>query len=572
MGLIFNLSKSAIRIICSSVVLMLSPALAEINATPSTVDLSGYLYSRFTPAVIRSDSTHSIMLEVATTGLDIQEVMVDWMYFNKVVWLQMFDDGSHGDRIAADGIYTLDNLVRKCDSHAGYFEGHHRWTGAHVKIKKIGGQEYQHVISFGMVDRQTVWPAEDLGDGCFATTSAFFIADTEGEIMPGYPLTPISCGQTVFTGAYKKLYDHFPDVFDFIIVMPANTLYQPDTYLERVPYCVMAKNDIQHIGVPIFDETAQYRSAGYLHAVIYHSFGYGAILEHEVGHMWGMRLGVGLGLLQYAGGPLDRYGHWRAEADINGQMSCFVDGKTIVDNGDGTWRLNPQDPIYMPYSPLELYIMGLLPANEVPPVHILFDPDYSDPNRVTADSVKTYTIDEIMAAEGGKRIPSLADAQKAFKAAFIIISDRAFSDAEFAYFSLVAEFFASDSPGYGYLTPFETATGNRATLDISLPGMEYLTVEHTAADHTPQNMILQQNYPNPFNSTTTIRYTLGEKSFVTLSVFDISGRQVALIRSGETDAGEHSLQWHADNLSSGIYLYKLSAGGVSVSKKLLLIK
>jgi hypothetical protein len=83
---------------------------------------------------------------------------------------------------------------------------------------------------------------------------------------------------------------------------------------------------------------------------------------------------------------------------------------------------------------------------------------------------------------------------------------------------------------------------------------------------------LAQNYPNPFNPTTTISFSLPSKSFVSLKVFDILGRDVASIISEEMSAGNYTMQWNAQGLSSGIYFYRLQAGNFTETKKLVLLQ
>jgi hypothetical protein len=80
------------------------------------------------------------------------------------------------------------------------------------------------------------------------------------------------------------------------------------------------------------------------------------------------------------------------------------------------------------------------------------------------------------------------------------------------------------------------------------------------------------NYPNPFNPTTTIRFTLPSKSYVSLKIYDVLGRQVAALVQDELPAGTYSQQWNASLLPSGVYFYRLQAGGVSDVKKMSLIR
>ncbi len=88
----------------------------------------------------------------------------------------------------------------------------------------------------------------------------------------------------------------------------------------------------------------------------------------------------------------------------------------------------------------------------------------------------------------------------------------------------------------------------------------------------PTTFALEQNYPNPFNPLTSISFDLPSKTFVTLKVFDVLGGEVATLISAELTAGNHSWQWNAIGMPSGIYFYRLQAGSFSESKKLVLLK
>ena len=93
------------------------------------------------------------------------------------------------------------------------------------------------------------------------------------------------------------------------------------------------------------------------------------------------------------------------------------------------------------------------------------------------------------------------------------------------------------------------------------------------------NFILEQNYPNPFNPETTIRYHLRESNNVTLAVFDVTGKLVRTLVSGERQAvGSYQARWDGKNNSgltvpSGVYFYRLNtAETISASRKMLLVK
>jgi hypothetical protein len=93
----------------------------------------------------------------------------------------------------------------------------------------------------------------------------------------------------------------------------------------------------------------------------------------------------------------------------------------------------------------------------------------------------------------------------------------------------------------------------------------------------PLEFILEQNYPNPFNPTTNIVYAVPVKSNVTLDVYNLIGQKVVTLFEGEVEAGKHAAQFNATSMSSGIYLFKLTAVGengaqFSSSKKMTLLK
>lgn len=83
---------------------------------------------------------------------------------------------------------------------------------------------------------------------------------------------------------------------------------------------------------------------------------------------------------------------------------------------------------------------------------------------------------------------------------------------------------------------------------------------------------LYQNYPNPFNPETTIKYELPKTSNISLEIYSSIGEKIAVLEKGAKEAGVHSIKFNADNLTSGVYFYKLNAANFTEVKKLLLMK
>lgn len=108
----------------------------------------------------------------------------------------------------------------------------------------------------------------------------------------------------------------------------------------------------------------------------------------------------------------------------------------------------------------------------------------------------------------------------------------------------------------------------------ALSGLDMLQVE---ANDIPDTYALHANYPNPFNPTTTISFDLPEASDVLLEVYDMMGRRVATLVSGQLAAGVHQATWNAlsesgDRVASGVYLYRLQAGSFEFVNRMVLMK
>ncbi|HOJ18983.1 MAG TPA: T9SS type A sorting domain-containing protein [Ignavibacteriaceae bacterium] len=100
----------------------------------------------------------------------------------------------------------------------------------------------------------------------------------------------------------------------------------------------------------------------------------------------------------------------------------------------------------------------------------------------------------------------------------------------------------------------------------------YISGSEESAVLNTSKYLLLQNYPNPFNPSTLITYQLPQKALVSLKVFDILGKEVITLVAEEQSEGSHSVNFNAQNLSTGVYFYQLKAGDFVSTKKLVLIK
>jgi hypothetical protein len=110
----------------------------------------------------------------------------------------------------------------------------------------------------------------------------------------------------------------------------------------------------------------------------------------------------------------------------------------------------------------------------------------------------------------------------------------------------------------------------RDTLHLYLRVLPVTSVQEVPGQ--PTEFSLSQNYPNPFNPSTRIRFETKNPRFVSLKVFDVLGREIATLVNEEMRAGRYERTFVGTGLASGVYIYRLEAGGFVQSKKLLLLK
>ena len=106
-----------------------------------------------------------------------------------------------------------------------------------------------------------------------------------------------------------------------------------------------------------------------------------------------------------------------------------------------------------------------------------------------------------------------------------------------------------------------TTTGGQILVNISI-----------AEENTPVKFEIYQNFPNPFNSETTIEFRINEENFYKLGIFDLLGKKLDEPVYKNVKAGIYKLKYNAENLSSGIYIYRLSSKKEFLQKKFILLK
>jgi uncharacterized lipoprotein YddW (UPF0748 family) len=143
-----------------------------------------------------------------------------------------------------------------------------------------------------------------------------------------------------------------------------------------------------------------------------------------------------------------------------------------------------------------------------------------------------------------------------------------------ALLSVQVDTYFEDSPPYADDPYYYFVTALNRNYNETDPS-EVITVTVTSApdfDTPIARYTLYQNYPNPFNPETNIRFTLPVASKVTLTVYDLLGREVAVLLDERRYAGEHTVRFNAAGLPSGVYIYRIQAGDFVQSKRMILTK
>ncbi|MEJ2105519.1 MAG: T9SS type A sorting domain-containing protein, partial [Ignavibacteriaceae bacterium] len=126
------------------------------------------------------------------------------------------------------------------------------------------------------------------------------------------------------------------------------------------------------------------------------------------------------------------------------------------------------------------------------------------------------------------------------------------------------------SPALGTLRNDMGAYGGNQYKSMPFSSMEITRIEDENGT-TPNKFVLSQNYPNPFNPSTLINYSIPDNSFVTIKVYDLLGKEVATLVNEEKPFGNYAVEFDGSDLSSGVYFYRMQAGGFSNIKKFILL-
>lgn len=118
----------------------------------------------------------------------------------------------------------------------------------------------------------------------------------------------------------------------------------------------------------------------------------------------------------------------------------------------------------------------------------------------------------------------------------------------------------------------DNAADREAILSRSFDWFGYNTSVYHENTGTPRAIELLGNYPNPFNASTTIGYSLSEESHVEIEIYDLMGRKIETLLQALQPPGRHNVVWNPDNISTGVYFYRIRSGEYPITGRMLLLR
>ena len=285
------------------------------------------------------------------------------------------------------------------------------------------------------------------------------------------------------TEVAKEFYRHYADRYDFIVVF-SNFEYSTG---DAVAFYVGVKNDTRGLGMPLFDNGPEFGSRGVLQGYIDMAalsrytlnpadprFEQAMrVLSHELLHRWAAQVRFVDSNGQTSPLLLGRDGsHWSFMLDTGGSVQY---GNRWSDNGNGTFTSRPDRQFF---SPLDLYLMGMLKREEVPPFFLIRNPEVQagrlpEPGVTISGTRQDITIDQIVAAEGARQ-PDADRAQKQFRLGFVLLTrpGQTPTDAEIQSVAAVREAFETRlaaltggrAIAQAFLEPNQLAVGTAPTI------------------------------------------------------------------------------------------------------------
>jgi hypothetical protein len=434
------------------------------------------LYGQFDPIVIRSDRTQPVPFEAKVIG-SVSRVALEYTTDpqHAGVDLEMRDDGTGGDRAAGDSIYTVTLQASMITQGLQVNDVFRRFVGF-FKVVPVKGNVFEaNVFAEIITDEIPRLPITSLATDAQRTTHLMNLVDSDFATGLNPDVTRIT----------KRFYQLAGDDYDFLNIINGSSRFQDRFH-------GVIKNEVRGIGENVFNLAVEYGSSGKLSGISNFptsSFFDGADTgyQHELGHQW-------INFLNMQ--PL-AFGlpHWPISSMASGIMGFTFPGvgegldyPCLLTPEPGGTRLTPRNgpPVF---TDLDLYLMGMLPASQVADQIVFTEQNKALAlpcnNQLFTGFVTRISINDILNVFG-PRVPDSINAQKDFKIATIIVSNRLLSEEEMAFFNFFArraEETKDVTIHIGLLKatakPFVLSTRGLGTLNAQINSPTLLTEEGT---------------------------------------------------------------------------------------------
>lgn len=546
-----------------------------VKAHETTVKSGGaaskYIVNYYTNPLVHVVGKETFTFSIKVKDKSIKSMMVPYKpspYKRNGVRLdtvKFYNDGTHGDAVAGDSMFTLDGLTM--NSYDSSPVSYHFFLSREV-IYEFNSGERKSVEEY--IEFLVLWLRDDLvkipdavtyGDSIRATD---YVVSVKQNYRGEFP--DLNKDDVLLATAFYKYFEDDIDFFLLPIVFNTSRLGGSHTTIS---------NSTQGTGASVYDNSKKFGSMGRLKGLIniFHHFDKLSVINHEILHQWGVFTNEKL-FLNKSGDT-----HWGLiEMESSGFGTADV-VREIVKLTDSTYYTTKDSPLSQKCSNLELYLMGYIPIDSVKfPLRSLKNPvylgKYEGKDLYKSEGIKLTTKEEFISVQG-KRIPDHLNSQKNYNVAVIIPYERLLSTTEIAYFDFITREIENENSRLKSGISFYQATRGLGKLRTRLLLNEILSVQE---ETLPQNYRLYQNMPNPFNPATIINYQIPEQGHVTLKVYDVLGREVVTLIDEYMNPGSYNIEFNARHIersremASGIYFYRLSTPKNSITKKMMLLK
>jgi hypothetical protein len=387
------------------------------------------VYSKFDPVVIRSDRTQPVLFEAKVVG-SLSRVVFEYTTDPQQVGaeLAMRDDGTGGDRVAGDSVYTVTVQASLLTQGLQDNDVFRRFVGFLEAFPTTGNPFQGNVFAEIITDQIPRLPITSLATDAQRTTHVVNLVDSDYATGANPDVTRIT----------KRFYQLVGDDYDFLNIVQVLSRFQNRFH-------AVTKNEVRGIGENVFNSAVAYGSSGKLSGISHFpisSFFDGADYgyQHELGHQW-----INFLNMQWLSLGIP---HWPISSMAGGIMGFSIgsigeggDYPCLLTSEPGGIRLTPRNgpPVF---NDLDLYLMGMLPADQVAEQIVFSEQNKALTlpcnNQLFTGPVTRISITDIVNTFG-PRVPDSISAPKNFKVATILVSkDGLLSEDEMAFFNFFA--------------------------------------------------------------------------------------------------------------------------------------